>query len=189
VQDAVVVARPGPDQTLRLVAYVVPRDRSAVTASALRRTLAERLPAAFVPSVYVRMDALPTLPNGKVDRHALPEPDTARPELAVPYAPPGGPMEQVLARLWAEVLGVDRVGIHDHFLDLGGNSLLASQVVARLIQQYRVKLPLAALFSTATVAEMAPAVTRHLAEAAMQEPAPHDEIERLLAALNERRTE
>jgi acyl carrier protein len=93
--------------------------------------------------------------NGKVDRRALPAPSTARPELDTPFIAPRTPLEVELAAIWAEVLSLDEVGVHDNFLELGGDSLTASQVISRVIKRLHLDLPVQALFQTPTVAEMA----------------------------------
>lgn len=158
VKIAAVDARPGPNGDLRLVAYVVPA-RDGLVVSALRQSLAQRLPLAMVPAAFVFLKELPLTTSQKVDRRALPAPGRERPPLAVSYTAPRTPVEAELAQIWADVLGLDAVGINDNFLDLGGDSLLASQVVTRTIDVLGIDLPLAALFNAPTVADMALAVT------------------------------
>ena len=155
VHEAVVVARPRDDEAgdPRLVAYYT---GDAVRAAALRAHVAERLPEYMIPAAFVHMDALPVNPNGKLDRKALPAPELAPEEEA--YAAPRTPVEEVLAGIWAEVLGVGRVGVEDGFFDLGGHSLLATRVVSRVREVFGVELPLRALFEGPTVAELARAV-------------------------------
>jgi hypothetical protein len=147
----------------RLIAYFVPSKHPAPTATALRRLLQKKLPAYMIPSRFVVMDSLPLTPNGKVDRRKLPLPGQSRPELESRFAPPRTPIETALAASWAEVLGLDHLGIHDHFLELGGNSLLASQIVARVINRFQVKLPVQSLFQAPTVADMALVITESVA--------------------------
>ena len=135
VRDAVVVAqRRGQHDSL--VAYIVPTTPRAPDVSTLRRVLAGQLPDYMVPATYVVLDALPLLPSGKVDRRALPEPTTERPELAVSLVAPRNEVEAALAAIWAEVLGLDAIGVHDEFLDLGGDSLSASRIIARVTDQF-----------------------------------------------------
>ena len=126
LQDAVVVAPEDEQGEPRLVAYVVPGQRARkirpLTVSALRRDLAGRLPAAMIPSAFVLMETLPRTVTGKVDRRALPPPSPARPALDTAFAAPRTPIEEILVGIWAEVLGLDAVGIHDRFFELGGNS-------------------------------------------------------------------
>ncbi len=154
VKQAAVAALPGPTGDSRLVAYVVPAQPS-VTASGLRAALAETLPDYMLPSTFILLDALPLTNTGKVDRQGLPTPGQGRPALAVPFAPPITPIERALADLWTDVLALDAVGIHDPFLDLGGDSLLASQIVARACRLFDVEVAQRDLFQTPTVADMA----------------------------------
>ena len=164
VRAAVVTAREDVPGQRRLVAYVVPSAVPGPTVRELRATLAPKLSDFAMPSAFVMLDALPVLPNGKVNRSALPAPGPARPELETPLVPPRTPVEETLAEIWAEVLGVDRVGIRDHFLELGGNSLQASRLVVRIIRAFGVELPLPALYQAATVEEMAAVIAQHPAE-------------------------
>jgi amino acid adenylation domain-containing protein len=152
VHEVVVVARAreGEAGDPRLVAYYV--GNPAVRAE-LRAHLAERLPEYMVPAAFVHMDALPVNPNGKLDRKALPAPDFASEEET--YVAPRTPVEEVLAGIWSEVLGVERLGVHDSFFELGGHSLLATQAVSRVRELFGVELPLRALFEGPTVAELA----------------------------------
>jgi amino acid adenylation domain-containing protein len=139
----------------RLVAYYVAED-AALTARALRDQLARELPDFMVPSIYMAMDALPVTVNGKLDRRALPVPDNRRPELADVYVPAIGKTEQRLCELFADMLGLDQVGRHDHFFDLGGNSLLAVRTVARIHSELASAVPtIAAFFGTPTPAALA----------------------------------
>src|SRR5207302_11311007 len=106
----------------------------------------------MVPVAFVEIPRLPLSPNGKVDRKQLPAPDYTRPELAGEYLGARTPTEEVIAGIWAEVLKLDQVGVHDDFFALGGHSLLATQVVSRVRQAFQVELPLRALFEAPTVA-------------------------------------
>ncbi|HEX6749437.1 MAG TPA: amino acid adenylation domain-containing protein [Longimicrobium sp.] len=144
VGDAVVTARADGGGERRLVAYVVARGGGAPSAAELRAALAARLPDPMIPSAFVALDALPLTANGKVDRRALPAPEVGGDEDA--YVPPRTPAEQVLAEIWAGVLGAGRVGLNDDFFALGGHSLLATQVVSRVREAFGVELPLRALF-------------------------------------------
>ncbi|MGP9654761.1 non-ribosomal peptide synthase/polyketide synthase [Halomonas sp. AOP35-4E-18] len=127
VRESVVIAQESPGGS-RLVAYVVPQADSELDTSSLREALGQRLPDYMVPSVVVTLEALPLNANGKVDRKALPEPDLAS---GSQYEPPQGEVEEVLAQIWSEVLGVERVGRHDNFFEMGGDSILTLQVVAK----------------------------------------------------------
>jgi len=139
----------------RLVAYVVPNDEQEPTVSELRRFLREKLPDYMVPSAFVTLEALPLTPSGKVNRRALPVPDRVRPELEGVYVAPRTPTEEVLTGIWAQVLGVEQVGVHDDFFELGGHSLLATRVVSQMRQAFQVELPVRALFEAPTVAGLA----------------------------------
>ncbi len=163
-REVVVVSledRPGEQ---RLVAYLVPDSQTAVTASALRALLSEKLPDYMIPSSFVVLDAMPLTPTGKVDRKALPAPSRARPELNTSFVAPRTLFEKELAQVWAEILTLDLVGIHDNFFDLGGHSLEATRVVSRVIKTFQVDVPLPALFAAPTVAEMAAMITEHQAK-------------------------
>ena len=126
----------------------------------LRTYLQAALPDYMVPSAFVLLDALPLSPNGKVDRRALPPPDQSRPELTTDFVPPGNPVEEVVASIWAEVFEFETVGIHDNFLEMGGHSLLATQIMTRLQDVFPVKLPLRYLFASPTVAELAERINK-----------------------------
>ncbi|SMX56129.1 Putative non-ribosomal peptide synthetase [Bradyrhizobium sp. ORS 285] len=149
-QAAVVVRGEGGDR--RLVAYVVARDDAALDADVIRQELQQNLPDYMVPSAIVTLAVLPLTPNGKLDRNALPAPELAS---TSGYAAPRGQTETILASIFADVLGLDRVGIHDDFFAIGGHSLLATQVVARAQQELNVQLALRALFEASTVAGLA----------------------------------
>ncbi|HXO41670.1 MAG TPA: amino acid adenylation domain-containing protein, partial [Thermoanaerobaculia bacterium] len=123
-------------------------------AEELRAFLRERLPEPMVPAAFVWLAALPLTPNGKLDRRALPAPQWERGEQEV-LAPPRNPAEELLLGLWREVLGVERIGIHDSFFALGGHSLQAARLVSRVRRAFDVELPLAALFEAPTVAGLA----------------------------------
>ena len=112
----------------------------------------------MVPSAFVVLDGLPLGPNGKLDRKALPDPKVVQATLDVSYVAPVGPVEETLAKIWSEVLGVERVGAHDNFFDLGGHSLLATQVVSRVRQAFPMDVSLRAFFETPTVANLARAI-------------------------------
>ena len=155
VDDAVVEAREVGGGSVQLVAYVVPAEGVAPTPGSLRRSLAERLPAEAIPARFVVLAALPLNANFKVDRAALPPPDPARPALDTPFAAPRDPIELELAAIWCEVLGLERVGIHDPFFELGGDSLAALRVVHLIEERIEAGLPVSALLEAATIALMA----------------------------------
>ncbi len=174
VRAAVVEAhevRPGEK---RLVAYVILADPAPSNAD-LRATLAQSLPHAMIPSRFTRMERFPMLPFGKINRGALPAPDWDQPAEDVPFVAPRTPVEEKLAELWVEALGIQRVGIHHRFFEMGGNSLLATQVVTRASSHFGVPLPLTALFERPTIADLAMLVMERLADTMA-----HDDLARLL---------
>jgi len=124
----------------------------------LQAYLTEKLPEYMLPSAYVVLESLPLTPNGKVDRRALPAPDPIKPELAGTYVAPRTPVEDVLVKIFAEVLGLKRVGIHDNFFELGGHSLLATQLVSRVRDAFGVELPLRSVFETPAIGELSKVV-------------------------------
>jgi hypothetical protein len=155
VAAAVVAAEDDGAGDRRLVAYVVPGEGGLPGAEELRGFAAGRLPGYLVPGVFVEIAGLPLTPNGKVDRAALAAAGGARVGLEGGFVAPAGPVQEVLAGIWAQVLGVDRVGAGDNFFDLGGHSLLATRVVSRVRAAFGVELALAALFEAPTVAGLA----------------------------------
>jgi amino acid adenylation domain-containing protein len=155
VAEAVVVAREAAGGDLRLVAYVAGGGVVVAPAAELRALLKESLPEHMIPSAFVTLESLPLTPNGKIDRKALPAPEQSRDELGATYIAPRTAVEKVLAGIWSEVLGLERVGVADNFFDLGGHSLLATQVVARVREAFEVELPLRRLFEEPTVAGLA----------------------------------
>jgi acyl-coenzyme A synthetase/AMP-(fatty) acid ligase/acyl carrier protein len=159
VREAAVVAHGSAPGERRLVAYVAP---AAGEPEQLRRALSAVLPAHMVPQVFVFLDALPRTGSGKVDQSRLSPPGRARPDLAVPFTPPRDKVESLLAAVWATVLHLEMVGIDDHFLDLGGDSLAAMRVATLVMQATNVQVSMAALLATPTVAEMAAVMREHI---------------------------
>jgi amino acid adenylation domain-containing protein len=155
VSQTIVIVHEGALGERRLVAYVVAQPRCAPAAIELRNFLKDKLPEHMVPAVFVMLDSFPLTSNGKVDRRALPSPSDTRPELGKAFVEFRTPTEELLAEIWAQVLGVERVGIYDDFFDLGGHSLLATQVVSRIRETFQVEMPLRRLFETPTVAGLA----------------------------------
>jgi len=161
VGDAAVVLR-GEGDRRGLAAFVVPE---SVDVAALRAHAAERLPEYMVPAAVVALEAFPLTPSGKVDRRALPEPDLDETAAAVPFLPPETATEQVLAELWAELLGVERVGAGHNFFLLGGHSLLAMRMTTGVLARLDVELPLRAVFETPRLRDLAARVDRMRDEA------------------------
>ncbi|MFI9008491.1 non-ribosomal peptide synthase/polyketide synthase [Actinosynnema sp. NPDC053489] len=164
VREAVVVARADARGHKRLVAYAV----GSFRAEEVREFLGESLPDYLVPSLFVPVDALPISPNGKVDRARLPEPDFGA-LVGASYVTPSGPVEEALAAVWADVLGVPRVGARDNFFSLGGDSILSMQVVARA-RQAGYRFATRDLFAHQTVAELAPHVAVEASSSADRAP-------------------
>ncbi len=154
----------------QLIAYLTPEQTPAPTTDELRDFLAQRLPDYMIPARFVLIDAMPLTINGKIDRKALPAPESVRPELPQSYAPPRTPEEETLSQIWAEVLGISPVGVHDSFFGLGGDSILGIQIVAKA-RAAGFDLSQAQLFQQPTVAELATSCTE-LAEAAVSITAP-----------------
>jgi len=161
VREAVVLAL-GEEANRQLVAYVVRTPEAATDdlATILRTHLAACLPEYMVPAAFVSLDALPLTPNGKLDRRALPDP-SGEAFARRAYAPPQGEIEIALTAIWQELLGIERVGRHDHFFELGGHSLLAVRLLSRLGPAFAVELPLTELFSHPVLSELAAAVIAH----------------------------
>jgi amino acid adenylation domain-containing protein/non-ribosomal peptide synthase protein (TIGR01720 family) len=199
VREALVLARESKPGYKRLVAYVVPKTASASgngnhknghsngsalkagsaiaaaeilqkpTITGLRTHLEKRLPAYMVPSAFVLLDEWPLTPNGKVDRQALLPPDATRPDLDTAYVPPGNAVEERLAKIWADTIGIEQIGIHDNFFDVGGDSIISLQIVARA-NQAGLKLTPNQIFKHQTVAELASVVVEAGGSEGGQEP-------------------
>ncbi|NUK35309.1 amino acid adenylation domain-containing protein [Streptomyces lunaelactis] len=165
VAQAAVIAREGAgtNSSKQLVAYVVPAESGGIGADELREAASQRLPDFMVPAVFMTLDRLPLMPNGKLDRAALPEPEFT----AGVYRRPRTADEETLAGLFAEVLGVDRVGIDDSFFTLGGHSLLATRLISRIRTVLGAEIPIRAVFGSPTVAEL----TEHLSAGVKVRPA------------------
>ncbi|WP_431262155.1 amino acid adenylation domain-containing protein [Roseateles chitinivorans] len=163
VREAVVIAREGAGEGAggdkRLVAYLTAQAGQELAASALRSELAQSLAEYMVPSAFVVLQSLPLTPNGKIDRQALPAPDVDA-LASQPYEAPVGRLEQALAQIWQELLGVPRVGRHDNFFELGGHSLLAVRVIVRVRQELGVETSLRSLFNQPELAAFAQSVAQ-----------------------------
>ncbi|HWS56154.1 MAG TPA: amino acid adenylation domain-containing protein, partial [Pyrinomonadaceae bacterium] len=181
VRECVVLAREGAGGERRLVAYVVAEEGAALDAAELREYARGRLPQHMVPGWVVRLGRFPLTPNGKVDRRALPEPDGERPESGTPYEAPRDGVEQTLADIWGEALGVEKVGVRDSFFSLGGDSILSVRVVA-LAKERGLRFTIQELFRHQTIAELAAHVAAPAAGASAPEGggAADEELARLL---------
>ena len=159
VKQAVVAAPVGPEGEKRLVAYVVKNAPGSVSVASLRSWLRGRLPEFMVPGACVFLEQFPLTPNGKINRGALPAPANERPDLEKEFEAPRTPLEDLVAGLWAEVLGIEQIGVQDNFFELGGHSLLATQVISRVRTTLGVDLPLRVMFESPTVAGLAERLT------------------------------
>ena len=159
VSQVAVIDREDSPGEKKLVAYLVAGTPPVTLIADLREALRARLPEYMMPAHFLYLDALPRTPNGKLDRKALPAPEHQRTESGSPYVAPRNPAEETIADVWKAVLRVDRVGLDDHFFELGGDSLLSIRVHAQLRDQLRADLPIVALLQYPTVRTLA----RHLA--------------------------
>ncbi len=138
----------------RLVAYFVPRSLPGPSAGELRNFLSDQIPEYMMPSAFVSMESFPLTPNGKVNRRALPAPEQRGPELQESYVAPRNETETQLARMWSEVLGIQRIGVKDNFFELGGHSLLAVRLITMIKKGLNQYLPLTALFKAPTIEQL-----------------------------------
>lgn len=154
VKEAVVILRE--DQSVKqLVAYLVSIDNTPLDSGELRLYLQDKLPEYMIPAYYMVLDHLPLNANGKVERTALPAPDSSHLALQEKFLAPRTDTEKTLAKIWSELLGLDRVGIHDHFFKLGGHSLLAVQVISRIFDTTGIRIPLRSIFEKPTIEDLA----------------------------------
>lgn len=182
IEEAVVQASEGPSGGKRLVAYLVPAPGAALLADEVRRFVGTKLPDWMVPAAVVTLERLPLLPNGKLDRRALPAPGPERPELGSAYAAAESATERALVELWKDLLGVEQVGVDDNFFDLGGDSILSLQLVGRA-QELGIGLTPRLVFQNRTIALLAAAVDRaavrpRVEEAPVTGPVPLSPIQR-----------
>ncbi|MGS2590157.1 amino acid adenylation domain-containing protein [Streptomyces hebeiensis] len=171
VRSAVARPVPGPEGAQQLAAYVIARE-DRLPPGELARYARTALPGHMVPTHFVPMETFPRLANGKVDRNALPAPDTARPQGDTEYVPPVGPVEEAIASAWAEALGVERVGRDDDFYALGGHSLLTMRITARLARTHSIELAFRDFLRHRTVRAMARQVASRTAAAQAVAPGP-----------------
>ena len=160
------------------MAYVVAAPGRGLTLAEMRESLGSRLPEPMIPTVLVVLPALPLTANGKVDRAALPAPQLAGREAEAGWVAPRTPAEEILAGIWSEVLGLERVGAADNFFDLGGHSLLATRVISQLRGTFQVELGLRALFEAPTVAELASRIEEALRAGAGVQAPPIEPVDR-----------
>ena len=155
VRECTVVAAAGANGETKLSAYLVARQQPGPSVTALREFLKEKLPEYMIPAAFTALDAMPLTPNGKIDRRALPAPDQGRPELGKEFVAPRTAVEQKVAGIWEDLLDVRPIGVRDDFFSLGGHSLMAVRLMARIEASFGQHLPLAALFQGPTVEKLA----------------------------------
>jgi len=178
LKQAIVITKQDLSGNTILVAYVVPKSKPAPSVTTLRKFLAETLPDYMIPAAFLKLDSIPLTATGKVDRRVLPDRGRSRPELDTPFSAPRTTVEQQLAQIWCEVLSLDQIGIHDNFFDLGGHSLAASRIIARIIKTFELDLPVKALFESPTVINMAALIAQNQSKKASQK-----DLERILNEL------
>jgi amino acid adenylation domain-containing protein len=170
VREVVVLASEEKSGDKQLVAYIVPLTDQKPTIDELRNHLKQLLPEYMAPGVFMLLDNLPLLPNGKVDRRALPVPESLRPNLTITYQAPQSQIEQQIAKLWQEVLHLDKVGIHDNFFDLGGHSLLMLQVNHKLRAILQREISVVTMFQNPTINSLAQYLSQKTEEKSIFEP-------------------
>jgi amino acid adenylation domain-containing protein len=193
VKEVVVTAREDTPGNRRLVAYIVPATGAGTTQMAmlspqeagiavedLRAFLKEHLPYYMVPAAFLFLTALPLTPNGKLDRKALPAPDSVRPDLQSDFVAPRTPLETQLADIWMHVLGLNKVGVHDNFFDLGGASIQSLEIIAKA-KEAGIPLALEMLFEFQTIAELAEAIKQRQANSVV----PEEQAEQKAAAVQQ----
>ncbi|MEH2050448.1 amino acid adenylation domain-containing protein [Nostoc sp.] len=172
VQQAVVIVREDIPGDKRLVAYIVPKQKLEVSTTTLKCFLQEKLPDYMIPAVFVILDSLPLTPNGKVDRRNLPGCDRTRPNLEETFVAPCNPIEEKLAVIWAALLALDQIGVNDNFFQLGGHSLIATQILSRVREVFQVELSFHHIFEKPTIAGLAQLITQYSQrEQQLQRPA------------------
>jgi amino acid adenylation domain-containing protein len=178
VSEAVVIAGEDATGDKRLVAYVVPAHNAQPTISELRKLLAEKLPPYMLPAAILFIEALPLMPNGKIDRNALPRLGQTRPALNEGFEAPRSHLEESVAKVWGQLLKVDRVGIHDNFFELGGHSLLGAKLISTLRRNLNIELNLIDVFQSPTIARLAALIYQRQTEEEAE-----DELASLLAEI------
>jgi amino acid adenylation domain-containing protein len=158
IREAVVLAPSDGSGDRRLVAYIVARAGVTLSSQDIRSHLQKKLPEYMVPSTYTFLDAMPITQNGKVNRRALPPPYISLYGDEETYVAPRTEVEEKIAQIWAEVLGLNRVGVNSNFFELGGHSLFITQIVSQIRDAFGVELPVQSFFQTPTVAGLALAV-------------------------------
>jgi amino acid adenylation domain-containing protein len=178
LREAVVIPEERASGEVRLHAYVVVKNIDGADSKSLRAALKPRLPDYMLPATFTILETMPLTPNGKIDKRSLPLPNLA--ECRETYVAPSTPTEEIVASIWSNVLGVDRVGVNDNFFDLGGHSLLATQVISRVREACAIDVPVRSIFEFPTVATLATAIVEQQAESAGAE-----DLDRMLLEIDE----
>jgi amino acid adenylation domain-containing protein len=160
IHQTVVIAKEDNSGDKRLVAYIVPHPEQTVTTEEIRGFLKEKLPQYMIPSTFIFIEALPLTTNGKIDHRALPAPEQARSEPEETFVAPRNQLELQLATIWQNVLGIQNIGIHDNFFDLGGQSLLAVRLFAEIHKSFNQKLTLSTILQASTIEQLAKAISQ-----------------------------
>ena len=155
ITESVVIDRDDLGGGTRLVAYIVPEEGVAPSAAELHAFLKEKIPSYMIPSIFVTIEEIPLTPNGKVNRRELPVPEFSESAAHENFVAPRTPVEETLAGIWREILGVPQVGVESNFFDLGGHSLLATRVISQIRENFGVELPLRVLFESPTITGLA----------------------------------
>jgi len=155
VKNTVVTTHGDSIKNKKLVAYIISKEEVTIAIDDLREHIRNYLPSYMVPSIYMVIDELPLTPIGKINRRALPEPDPKREELEITYITSRTPTEEIIAGIWSEVLGLEKIEVNDNFFELGGHSLSATQVITRVRKAFQVEIELKKIFDTPTIAGMA----------------------------------
>ena len=174
LRETVVLVREDNPGDKRFVAYIVSnsalKTQDSELINDLRCYLKQKLPQYMMPSAFVLLESLPLTTNGTIDQRWLRVPDINRAEFESNFAEPRTPDEQLIAEIWAEVLGLERVGIHGNFFELGGHSLLATQAISRRREAFQVEVPLRSLFESPTVATVTESLLQYRAEQKLKAP-------------------
>lgn len=160
IRQAAVILREDQGADNCLAAYIECELGSTLTISEMREFMADRLPEYMIPSGLVMLESLPLTPTGKINRKGLPPLEQCREDVERTVEAPGNPVEEVIAGIWSDILGIDEVGIYDNFFESGGNSILAFQIVTRLRDIFKIELPLRTFFTAPTVAGLAGIMTK-----------------------------
>lgn len=151
VNQCVVIAREDEPGDKRLVAYIIPNEKNNFHQNDLRKFLKDKLPDYMMPSAFMQMDVFPRTPSGKIDKRSLPQPELKRPELDTIFVEAQTDLEKIVGKIWGKLLRIDKIGINDNFFDLGGNSLLALQMIAKLKTENGIDLPVVKLYQHPTI--------------------------------------